>query len=606
MIFPLLLVSLLILVDSQYICSGSGRGTRDFHFHGTALGGWLVLEPWLTPSLFYQFLGASEKWGDDAKNKVALDSYSFCTALGPQEANRQLRHHWNTWVTEEHIYNMSMMGVDTLRIPVADWMYIPYEPYIGCWDGAMEQLQRGIALCKKYGIKVMLDLHAMKDSQNGLDNSGVSANIEWIGIASRDNVTRYKHWDIRAGNWAGHFNITSGRYDSINMANIAYSIAVVAQIVETHKNDPTIVAFEPINEPTYQIPLDVLKHFYWESYKLVQAKAPDWITVFHDSFRLTPENWVDFMPGCPNYAFDSHIYQAWADAAPMNWFNSHACADGNPLRTMEGLGIPVIVGEWSLAIDNCAMWLNGVNDNVYGYPKVKCEMVTCPAPYFGSGVVPNAPVDVTKGPQDPFGTGESYVSYGKCPRDHYIENEDKSMRSLAMAKLYAFDLHTHGQFFWNFRTEFEPRWDFMQAVSRGWLPSRWGGPDDAVSAEVKSQLTQEMVRACRTSASPAGAPTTSTTSASMSMSLDAPGTEDSMLLTSTGSSQSSSENRVRSMLLMTSLGGVVVAMTLLGVLRVVRSRSVGGYRSSSSGYQVIVDSRVATVNPTKEIMLTAV
>jgi hypothetical protein len=50
-----------------------------FHFRGTALGGWLVLEPWITPSLFYQFLGVSEKWGLDAASHVGLDSYTFCT-----------------------------------------------------------------------------------------------------------------------------------------------------------------------------------------------------------------------------------------------------------------------------------------------------------------------------------------------------------------------------------------------------------------------------------------------------------------------------------------------------------------------------------------------
>jgi glucan 1,3-beta-glucosidase len=26
---------------------------------------------------------------------------------------------------------------------------------------------------------------------------------------------------------------------------------------------------------------------------------------------------------------------------------------------MEDAGMPVVVGEWSLATDNCAMWLNG-------------------------------------------------------------------------------------------------------------------------------------------------------------------------------------------------------------------------------------------------------
>ena len=53
--------------DDRFVCTGeqdkSDRPRNSFHLRGTALGGWLVLEPWLTPSLFYQFLGQSERWG---------------------------------------------------------------------------------------------------------------------------------------------------------------------------------------------------------------------------------------------------------------------------------------------------------------------------------------------------------------------------------------------------------------------------------------------------------------------------------------------------------------------------------------------------------------
>ena len=37
-------------------------------------------------------------------------------------------------------------GVDTLRVPVGDWMYKPYEPFVGCWDGAVEVHTIPIAL----------------------------------------------------------------------------------------------------------------------------------------------------------------------------------------------------------------------------------------------------------------------------------------------------------------------------------------------------------------------------------------------------------------------------------------------------------------------------
>lgn len=41
---------------------------------------------------------------------------------------------------------------------------------------------------------------------------------------------------------------------------------------------------------------------------------------------------------------------------------------------------------------------------------------------------------------------------------------------LARAKLNAFD-SGHGWFFWNFRTEFEPRWDFTLAYDMGYFPA---------------------------------------------------------------------------------------------------------------------------------------
>jgi hypothetical protein len=133
---------------------------------------------------------------------------------------------------------------------------------------------------------------------------------------------------------------------------------------------------------------------------------------------------------------------------------------------------------------------------VPGYPKVQCERVECPAPYTNHKgyVQPNAPPDVTLPAQDPFGLGarliacyyflssdlysflpggESYVSYGTCPRDAPFPNDTEVMRTLSYAKLNAFDYSTHGQFFWNFRTEFEPRWDYQQAVALGWLPTHW-------------------------------------------------------------------------------------------------------------------------------------
>jgi glucan 1,3-beta-glucosidase len=97
---------------------------------------------------------------------------------------------------------------------------------------------------------------------------------------------------------------------------------------------------------------------------------------------------------------------------------------------------------------------------------VECSWKRCPDPYFGVGQVPNAPPNDSYPPQDPFGTGgPSFVSHGMCPIDKIWENEIDVVRSLSFAQLHSFDTHTHGFFFWNFRTELETRWDFFKVRS---------------------------------------------------------------------------------------------------------------------------------------------
>ena len=64
---------------------------------GTNAGGWMVLEPWITPSLFYRFLGM----GKSTSPAAAFDSYTVCQSLGGVEGNKLMRAHWDSWFTEE-------------------------------------------------------------------------------------------------------------------------------------------------------------------------------------------------------------------------------------------------------------------------------------------------------------------------------------------------------------------------------------------------------------------------------------------------------------------------------------------------------------------------
>jgi len=147
-----------------------------------------VLEPWITPTLFYRFLGKTHTEG------VGMDQHSFCDALGPEEGNAVLREHWDTWITEDTFVQMKAREVEIIRVPIGDWTLKPYGPYVGCTDGAEDKVTWILDMGKKYDIKVLLDVHAVIGSQNGFDNSGQATNTTWT------DENDFDHWEHA---WAG-------------------------------------------------------------------------------------------------------------------------------------------------------------------------------------------------------------------------------------------------------------------------------------------------------------------------------------------------------------------------------------------------------------------
>jgi glucan 1,3-beta-glucosidase len=463
--------------DTDQTCSQDTHATPfNRQVRGVNLGGWLVLEPWITPTLFYQFLNTQQRFGDKAPEKTAMDMHTFCTALGKEEANRQLRLHYDNWVSEKDVAELAAAGINSMRVPVGDWMFNPYEPYAGCTDGAVEALDRVADLALKYDIEILLDIHGLIGSQNGFDNSGKSSSVKWTSIASTQPVgtTTFEHWPIRQAEWAGTFDVDNHNYTNINYSNLNHSIVAVEAIINRYKGHKAIIGLEPVNEPWELTPIEVLKEYYWKSYKRVKALAPAWKFVIHDSFRFGLSFWADFLKGCPDIALDTHIYQAWNPPGTVADFFSNACQQKYVITDMENAMMPVIVGEWSIGTDNCAMWLNGFNDNLPGFPKVQCRWVDCPinSTYLGKGF-PGTPLDQTKPIQGPYGTGMSGPSFGKCPVTSDISFDQKDdaalTKSLTLKKLNAFAVG-HGWYFWNFKTEFATKWSFLDLVREGMFP----------------------------------------------------------------------------------------------------------------------------------------
>ncbi|KAJ3316434.1 exo-1,3-beta-glucanase [Blyttiomyces sp. JEL0837] len=80
-------------------------GSNDPKIQGVNLGGWLVLEPWITPALL--------------NHSGVTDHYSFC-ANAPN-VNQLMQDHVNMFITQNDIKTFAGYGINHLRVPVGYW-----------------------------------------------------------------------------------------------------------------------------------------------------------------------------------------------------------------------------------------------------------------------------------------------------------------------------------------------------------------------------------------------------------------------------------------------------------------------------------------------------
>ena len=120
------------------------------------LGGWLVLEPWITPSIF------------DEVGDAAVDEWSLCSILGTDPCRARLTEHWSTFVTQEDFTQIAAAGMNHVRIPVGYWalQHLDGDPYV---DGQLGYLDKAITWARAAGLKVLVDLHGGKFLQPTLN-----------------------------------------------------------------------------------------------------------------------------------------------------------------------------------------------------------------------------------------------------------------------------------------------------------------------------------------------------------------------------------------------------------------------------------------------------
>jgi glucan 1,3-beta-glucosidase len=360
-----------------------------------------------------------------------------------------------------------------------------------CFSDSLEYLDNILEWIKKYNMKAIIDIHAWKDSQNGFDNSGQTKNMEYYKVGMNESLY-FRHWDIRNAGWIGDFDIIRKIYTKINYDNIIYALKVIELVLLKYKDYDMVWGLSPMNEPWEYTPEEELKKFYknvYDKFNLIWSSNQK-VLIFHDSFRPYLWNSCSFLGGnLDNIYLDTHQYIAWNEAVHFetlissirNWNYPQTC-------------LKVIVGEFSLATDNCMMWLNGFMDNIQNYPLHTCFFERCPLYNENNNIL-----YIKNSKFGPFGTGiSSPTEDGYCPYTTPISlnkliyngdnnqpiiispgmggnNDPRNIDKVYVSLLFqefirAFESKTNGWLFWNFKTESESySWNYLSAYNLGYI-----------------------------------------------------------------------------------------------------------------------------------------
>ncbi|KAJ8517303.1 hypothetical protein ONZ45_g5473 [Pleurotus djamor] len=382
---------------------------------GVNLGGWLVTEPFISPALY-------EPYADTA-NPV-IDEYELTARLRAEGRMSVLEDHYKTFITEKDFADIAGAGLNYLRIPIPYWAVEtkPGEPFLQ--GTAWLYFLKAINWARKYGLRINVDLHAAPGSQNGWNHSGR----------------------------LGDTNILYGPMGVANAQRTIDVIRVVAQFISQPQYKDVVTMFGILNEPQGNtVGQDALSRFYMEVYNVVReitgtGEGNGAYISLHDGF-IPRNQWAGVYPNADRVTLDSHPYIAFGgqSTSPMSSYARAPCdqwaSSFNQSQAQFGV---TNAGEWSLAVTDCGLYLNGVNLGTR---------------YEGTFA----------GSPGRVGDCADWTDWTR-----YTPAIRNAMKNFAMASMDAFQNY----FFWTWRIGNSsvsgrvetPHWSYSLGLQEGWMP----------------------------------------------------------------------------------------------------------------------------------------
>ncbi|CAI6331684.1 unnamed protein product [Periconia digitata] len=407
---------------------------------GVNVGGWLNIEPFITPSFF-------EKYG---VRENIIDEWTLCTKLGAAKCKETLEKHYATFINKQTFSAIRAAGFDHVRIPFGYWMVETYDgdPYVP--QVSWRYFLRGIEYARQNGLRVNLDMHGAPGSQNGWNHSGRQGVIGWLN--GTDGDTNAQRW-----------------LDVHHKLSVFFSQPRYKHIV---------TMYGLVNEPR-MVDLDTSTVVSWTQ-KAIDQIRKDGITailVFGDGF-LGLDNWQGQLQSNKNLLLDVHQYVIFnIDQLSLTHTDklNFACKawTQQSLRSSDtetGFG-PTMCGEWSQADTDCTTYINNVNigtrwEGTYntGNSSTSILKPQCPAR--------DASCSCAKANEDPGSYSDAYKRF---------------LYQFAIAQMESFEAGW-GWFYWTWETERATQWSWRRGIEAGILPKKvtdreWTCPDKVEDLE---------------------------------------------------------------------------------------------------------------------------
>ena len=268
---------------------------------GVNLGGWLVEEIWMTPVVREAPAGSSSK---PVTDHVTL--WGTIEARLGKDAMLRVRQAWrDNWIQESDFKRIKDLGLNHVRVP---FLYRLLDEPRG-----MDWLKKAVKWAKQNGLHVVLDMHGVPGSQSGEHHTGEEG--------------KNRLWS--------------------DVENIAKTGEYWKKLAREFRNEPTVAAYDLINEPMgapNPAMLAIVYHRIITEIRKVDKDKPVIIDDGYKGFETTPHANIG---GWTQVAYSLHFYNFDAKASADH---VKGLKDRLPkIKELQGYrDAPVYVGEFNL------------------------------------------------------------------------------------------------------------------------------------------------------------------------------------------------------------------------------------------------------------------